>query len=171
MFGDFLEGHNTEEPWGPETDPSESALRESEEGDFGEALADSVSAGQETASMTDTTSIALFDGIFQAGFFPREIANASAAFPLPPCSDPAEERGDWVSKDGFSGDRPDSALGEGSPTCSCSPQTTCDEEGEILGITGEELLSTVDAIAGKEWINVLGLRSEEDGDKGSGEYR
>lgn len=77
-------GDDAKETGSTETDPSETALRESEEDDFGVILADSERAGQEMVSMTDPTSIALFDGTFQAGFFPRVMEEMSAALPLPP---------------------------------------------------------------------------------------
>lgn len=45
---------------------------------MGEALVDSVSAGQEAAPMTGPTSIAPLDGTFHAGLFPLESAAAAA---------------------------------------------------------------------------------------------
>lgn len=65
-----LEDHHhtwEETETGTVTDPSPRALKESEE-DFGDALADSDSAGHE-APITGCTSIIRFAGTFHTGFF------------------------------------------------------------------------------------------------------
>lgn len=109
-------------------DTSGRPFKESEE-DFGDARADSESAGQE-APMTGLTSITPFDGLFQAGLFVLALA---LLLPLLPLS----ELSVWASgtvtsvNDGLAGDRSESAA--------------ADSDGVIIGTHDDDRVVTVNA--------------------------
>lgn len=74
---------------GAEADPSDRPLPASEDDDLGDALAASERAGHETAPITGPASTRPLEGLFHAGFFPRDAAAA-----LPPPPGPAPSDGD-----------------------------------------------------------------------------